>query len=143
VQTSCSLDCSRSDKSPTIWSISPSVKTTASMVEPRIAPFIGPNSGNDMICVQMSGDALSKIHRFSPTLTATDDCVRLSSKWIFCLTAWQFLQPQFHCGVPPPADEPKMWMRIISHALRSSDNFFYSALRITLLYDLNGCLRIL
>jgi hypothetical protein len=51
----------------------------ASIAEPRIAPFIGPKSGNEMICVRISGDALSKIQRFPSTLTATDDCVRLLS----------------------------------------------------------------
>ena len=50
------------------------------MAEPRIVPLTGANSGNDMICVRMSGDALSKIHLFPPTLTATEDCVRLLPK---------------------------------------------------------------
>lgn len=46
------------------------------MAEPRIVPFIGPKSGNEIICVRISGDALSKIHRFPSMLTATEDCVR-------------------------------------------------------------------
>ena len=48
-----------------------------SIAEPRTVPFIGANSGNDMICVQISGDAFSKVHRFPSTLTAIEDCVRV------------------------------------------------------------------
>ena len=57
------------------------------MAEPRIVPFGGANSGNDVICVQISGDALSKIHPFPSSLTAMDDCVYLLSDRIFCLAA--------------------------------------------------------
>jgi len=43
------------------------------MAEPRIDPFDGANEENDVICVQISGDVLNKIHRFSSSLTAIED----------------------------------------------------------------------
>ena len=49
------------------------------MAEPRIVPFIGPKSGNEIICVRISGDTLIKIHRFSSVLTAIEDCVRAAT----------------------------------------------------------------
>src|SRR6478736_7299085 len=59
------------------------------------------------ICCRISGDALSKNHESPSALTATDSCVRACARMVPRRTPTQFGQPQFHCGKPPPAAEPK------------------------------------
>src|SRR6478735_2641603 len=62
------------------------------------------------ICCRISGDALSKNQESPSALTATDSCVRASARMLPRRTPTQFGQPQFHCGKPPPAAEPKTRM---------------------------------
>src|SRR4029077_12461094 len=73
----------------------------------------GCNWGTLSICRVKSGDALIKKKRRSPSesaLMAMLDCV---CEAIFPVReATQLGQAQFHCGKPPPAALPRMWMRI-------------------------------
>jgi hypothetical protein len=57
----------------------------------------------------MSGEALITAQAAPSALTAIDDWLRdgISPRRAFR----QFWQPQFHCGRPPPAAEPRMRMR--------------------------------
>src|SRR6478609_11956643 len=59
------------------------------------------------ICCRISGEALSKNQESPSALTATDSCVRACARMLPRRTPTQFGQPQFHCGKPPPAAEPK------------------------------------
>src|SRR6478736_102943 len=58
-------------------------------------------------CCRISGEALSKNQESPSALTATDSCVRACARMLPRRTPTQFGQPQFHCGKPPPAAEPK------------------------------------
>src|SRR2546426_7131670 len=98
---------SRSSSKPRVWSISPSVQTAALIGVPR-APR-GQSSGRDATWTRRSGDAFSSTQRAPSALTATEDCVRPVP---LRRASWQLRQPQFHCGNPPPAAEPRMMTRI-------------------------------
>ena len=70
----------------------------------------GCSSGVCSICRLRSGDALIKNQRASSPLIMMLDCVCGA---IFPVrAATQFTQAQFHCGKPPPAALPRIWMRI-------------------------------
>src|SRR3954462_9238714 len=70
------------------------------------------------ICCRISGDALSKNHESPSALSATDSCVRATARMVPRRTPTQLGQPQFHCGKPPPAAEPKT--RINTFLLRAA-----------------------
>jgi hypothetical protein len=78
------------------------------------------------ICRFKSGDALMRNHRWKPSeslLMAMLDCV---CGVIFPVrAAAQFAQAQFHCGRPPPAALPRIWMRI-NPEFSESDNYVRS-----------------
>src|SRR5207249_7505993 len=93
-----------------VWSISPSVRTTARTGVAR-EPDGGQSGRWAASCVRRSGEAFRRIQRSPSALTATDDCVRLR---LLCRASVQLRQPQFHCGTPPPAAEPRMMTRIRS-----------------------------
>src|SRR5690606_37004051 len=59
----------------------------------------------------MSGDALSRNHRCSSLVIATQSCVRGSTP-APRRAASQISHPQFHCGTPPPAALPKTIARM-------------------------------
>src|SRR6266576_3954016 len=70
----------------------------------------GCSSGVYSICRLRSGDALIKNQRALSLLIMMLDCVCGA---IFpARAATQFPQTQFHCGKPPPAALPRIWMRI-------------------------------
>src|SRR3954447_7697055 len=58
-------------------------------------------------CCRISGEALSKNQAAPSALIATDSCVRATAASEPLRTPTQLGQPQFHCGKPPPAAEPK------------------------------------
>src|SRR4030095_6189621 len=78
------------------------------------------------ICRFKSGDALMRNQRWKPSeslLMAMLDCV---CGVIFPVrAAAQFAQAQFHCGRPPPAALPRIWMRI-NPEFSESDNYVRS-----------------
>src|SRR2546422_6995123 len=92
----------------TLFRSSPSVRITAPRGVPRV-PGEGHSTRCAASCVRRSGDALRRIQRSPSALTTADDCVR---PWPSVRAAAQFGQPQFHCGTPPPAAEPRMITRI-------------------------------
>jgi len=71
----------------------------------------GCNCGVLSICRGKSGEALIRSHsREVSELIAILDCVCGA---IFPLrAATQLAHAQFHCGKPPPAALPRIWMRI-------------------------------
>src|SRR5690554_6703814 len=72
----------------------------------------GCNAGKDSSCARMSGDALQRI-QFSPmSLMAMDDWVRAWPRSVPARSPLQLAQLQFHCGKPPPAAEPRIWMNM-------------------------------
>ncbi len=89
------------------------VKKTALIGVLRGESRCGCNSGMFSIWRGRSGDALIKNHcRLSSDslLIAMLDCV--CGAILPARAAAQFAQAQFHCGKPPPAALPRMWMRI-------------------------------
>ena len=80
---------------------------------PATSERCGCNSGMFSIWRGKSGDALIKNQgRLSSDslLMAMLDCV--CGAILPARAAAQFAQAQFHCGKPPPAALPRMWMRI-------------------------------
>jgi len=61
--------------------------------------------------IRISGDALMSTQPSVSALTATLSWVRGVARTTPSRTPRQLLQPQFHCGNPPPAAEPKTRMR--------------------------------
>jgi len=89
------------------------VKKTAPIGLLRGESRCGCNSSMFSIWRGRSGDALIKNHgRLSSDslLMAMLDCV--CGAILPARAAAQFAQAQFHCGKPPPAALPRMWMRI-------------------------------
>src|SRR6478735_4479438 len=66
----------------------------------------GCNSGVAAICARMSGEAFTRSQSVPFSLTAIEDCVRGVALSVPRRTPSQLRQLQFHCGKPPPADEP-------------------------------------
>jgi len=106
---------SRSSSRPSVWSISPSVSTTAPIGVPRESWRGGHSTGCAASCARRSGDAFRRIQRAPSALTATDDCNEPTPR---SRAARQLGQPQFHCGTPPPAAEPRMITRIETSKLK-------------------------
>src|SRR5262245_9630995 len=96
---------SRSDSRPRQWSRSPLVSRIPAMGECRSA--FGHSSGQASICRAISGDALIKNQDSPSALRATDSCVRGRTLPPIRRPSRQLKQPQFHCGAPPPAAEPR------------------------------------
>ena len=94
---------SRNSSRPSVWSSSASVSSTDSSGVVRASSGCSP--GQASIWVRTSGEALIRNHRRRSTLTATDDWVRGGAAPE--RTAAHTGQPQFHCGEPPPAAEPR------------------------------------
>src|SRR5215510_9291905 len=80
----------------------------------------GWSPGKSSICCRISGDALSRNHDPPSALTATLSCVRATARAVPSRSPRQFAQPQFHCGNPPPAAEPRTRMRTIYPPRRDS-----------------------
>jgi len=59
------------------------------------------------ICARISGEALSRNQRSPSAEIATDSCVRARAFSDPTRKPLQLPQPQFHCGKPPPAAEPR------------------------------------
>src|SRR3954465_710647 len=75
---------------------------------------LGGNAVHDSIWARISGDALTRNHALpSSDDTATHSCVRASTRTDPSRAPRQFVQAQFHCGQPPPADEPSTWIRTV------------------------------
>src|SRR5208283_5036588 len=102
------------------------------MADPRTPPF-GSNSGNENICVRRSGLAFSSDHREPSALIASEHCVRAFARIDPVRNPEQLGQLQFHCGKPPPAAEPRIWIRT---DLRSYDSWLVSESS-----RINGCFR--
>src|SRR6266849_9916023 len=96
---------SRSDKSPRQWSRSPFVNRI-----PWIGLCRGPRGCRGVkpsICWRISGEAFRRNHAAPSAETATDSCVRGLALMLPSRAPRQLGHPQFHCGKPPPAAEPK------------------------------------
>ena len=76
-----------------------------------VTPSFGSNSGNENICVRRSGLAFSSDHREPSALIASEHCVRAFARIDPARNPEQLAQLQFHCGKPPPAAEPRTWIR--------------------------------
>ncbi|MDT4854716.1 hypothetical protein FQZ97_890350 [compost metagenome] len=103
---------SRSISRPVTWSICASISSTAAMPLSRMARA-GCSSGASRIWVRMSGEALTSSQSLPSALMAMDDCVRARAWSVPRRKPSQLGQLQFHCGNPPPADEPRTRMRMI------------------------------
>ena len=73
----------------------------------------GWSDGMFSICRPRSGDALISHQLWEPS----ESSLRAILDWLCGLmfpvrAATQLAQAQFHCGKPPPAALPRMWMRI-------------------------------
>src|SRR5271156_6654370 len=88
------------------------------MDDPLNPPF-GSKSGNENICVRRSGLAFNSDHREPSALIASEHCVRAFVRIAPVRNPEQLTQAQFHCGTPPPAAEPRIWIRT---DLRSYDS---------------------
>jgi hypothetical protein len=82
-----------------------SITSAAAMPLSRIRRA-GCNSMLAAICASRSGDALINSQSSPLALTAIDDSVRRVALSVPRRTPSQLWQLQFHCGKPPPADEP-------------------------------------
>ena len=96
---------SRSESRPRQWSRSPLVSRMAAIGESR-GPR-GCSAGKPSIWARISGEQLRSSQRTPSALTATHSCVRAEARTRPSRTPRQFGQPQFHCGKPPPAAEPR------------------------------------
>src|SRR5688572_7476902 len=70
------------------------------------SPF-GCSAGNPSSWLRISGEAFSRYQEIPSALTATHSWVRAFARSEPARTPRQFGHPQFHCGKPPPAAEPK------------------------------------
>src|SRR5436189_5707277 len=89
------------------------VKRTPAIGVLRGDSWCGCKRGMLSICRAKSGDALirNQLGNFSASpLIAMLDCV--CGAILPVRAATQFAQAQFHCGRPPPAALPRIWMRI-------------------------------
>jgi len=78
---------------------------------PATGEELGCNCGTVSIWRARSGDALIKKQSSKlSVLMAILDCV--CGAILPVRAATQLTQEQFHCGKPPPAELPRMWMRI-------------------------------
>ena len=102
---------SRSISRPVTWSICASISSTAAMPLSRMARP-GCRAGVRWIWVRMSGEALTSSQSVPSALSAMDDCVRGVARTVPRRTPSQLGQLQFHCGKPPPAEEPRTRMRM-------------------------------
>src|SRR3990167_11551391 len=105
---------SRSISRPVTWSICASISSTAAMPLSRMARA-GCSSGASRIWVRMSGEALTSSQSLPSALMAMDDCVRACALSVPRRKPSQLGQLQFHCGKPPPADDPRTLMRMSVH----------------------------
>lgn len=99
--------CSR----PSTLSTSALVSITAAIGVLRVCS-VGKNSGSCEICCRRSGEAFNRSQLPGSGEMATSACVRF---WPFNTPTrrrLQFEHPQFHCGKPPPAAEPRAFTRI-------------------------------
>ena len=55
-------------------------------------------------------------------VTAIDDCVRAVARMRPLRRPSQLTQLQFHCGKPPPAAEPRIWMYMATPAPSENEN---------------------
>src|SRR3954451_6404050 len=61
----------------------------------------------------MSGEALQSTQASFSALTAIESWARARMVGEPARTARQLAHPQFHCGTPPPAPDPKILIRIV------------------------------
>src|SRR5712691_8304886 len=89
-------------------------------------PSRGQSAGKALIWARMSGEALNTNQRSWSALMAIDDCVLAWHGREPSRTARQFGHPQFHCGKPPPAAEPKTrtHMTLAAHSSAEADHTF-------------------
>src|SRR5258708_35390086 len=59
----------------------------------------------------MSGDALTRCHSWPFSVKASESCVRGRTRLSPARAKVQLGHPQFHCGKPPPAEDPKTRIR--------------------------------
>jgi len=100
---------------PKTQSVSALVSMMPSMGVLRSAA-VGANSESLKSCWRRSGEALRSNQVVEDAETATCVCVR---GWPFstpCRKRLQFEHPQFHCGKPPPAAEPRTLTRIQNYS---------------------------
>src|SRR6185369_14902953 len=98
---------------PVIWSTSALVTTTALIGELRFGPdFTGWSSGVSLICLRMSGEALSNTQLAPSAETASEDCSLALYPATPARTLAECKPLQFHCGNPPPAADPRTLMII-------------------------------
>src|SRR5215216_2314829 len=91
-------------RSPAVWSISASVRSTPAIGgdrTPSTCPGVSASS-----CWRASGEALTRNHGPWAPRIASDDCVRGRARTP-ARAASHVSQWQFHCGNPPPAAEPR------------------------------------
>ena len=72
----------------------------------------GANSGLSRSCCRRSGEAFRRNHLPGAGETPTWACVRALPLNTPARSRLQFVHPQFHCGNPPPAAEPRTFTRI-------------------------------
>src|SRR5229473_2493318 len=84
-------------------------------------PSRGQSAGKALIWARMSGEALNTNQRSWSALMAIDDCVLEWHGREPSRAARQFGQPQFHCGKPPPAAEPRTRTHTALVALSSAE----------------------
>src|ERR1700675_2264146 len=102
---------SRKRNKPSVWSRSASLSKTASIGDRRV--WEGGWHLKWLSCDRRSGEALSKTQRRSSALIATLHWVRVSMNPLRAASHWR--HPQFHCGTPPPAADPSIWISITWH----------------------------
>src|ERR1700733_10198432 len=93
--------------------MSPLVSRTPTMGECRPASR-GCNAGVASICKRKSGEVFNKNQVRSSSLTVTWVWVRLLPLKVPARTDLQLRQLQFHCGNPPPAADPKVFICILA-----------------------------
>ena len=85
-------------------------KNTPPIGVPVVAVGGGASCGVATICVRRSGDAPSRNQTRPSGENANWVCVRVVALSVPARSPVQLRQPQFHCGKPPPAADPRILM---------------------------------
>ena len=107
--------CSRRVNNPAMWSISPLVSRTDRKGDLRRS--LGCRGGALSIWSRISGDAFKTAHSVPLALRASEDWV--CAGIVPARARLQFSHPQFHCGKPPPAADPRTCARNVNATLRA------------------------
>ena len=110
---------SRKRNRPSVWSRSASLSTTASIGDRRVGG--GGWHLKWISCDRRSGDAFTNTQRRPSALIAALHWVRGSISPLRAASHWR--HAQFHCGTPPPAADPNIWITIAWHRTKAGRNY--------------------